>query len=255
MIIWLRCFANDGRIPAHRAGPVRQGSAGGNGMAARVLVTPRGFLDLEGEHLGILKQAGYEVIANPRPRTLTEDEMAAYIVGMDAVIVGDDPVTHRVLDRATGLKVISKFGTHVDNIDVDVAAARHIPVAFTPGVTHAAVAELTIGLMIALLRGIPQLDRDIRNGKWSSVAGVALIEEGSVLDALRGQRLRGAAFDLPSEENLFTVPFLTQDNVLVSCHSGSNTEESVRRQAVMAAENVVAVLSGQPKLAALATSS
>src|SRR3989454_6665296 len=122
-------------------------------MAQRVLVTPRGFLDLEGEHLGILKQAGYEVIANPRPRTLTEDEMAAYIVGMDAVIVGDDPVTHRVLDRATGLKVISKFGTHVDNIDVDVAAARHIPVAFTPGVTHAAVAELTIGLMFALLRG------------------------------------------------------------------------------------------------------
>jgi len=293
-------------------------------MAARVLVTPRGFLDLEGEHLGILKQAGYEVIANPRPRTLTEDEMAAYIVGMDAVIVGDDPVTHRVLDRATGLKVISKFGTHVDNIDVDVAAARHIPVTFTPGVTHAAVAELTIGLMFALLRGIPQMDRDIRNGKWSSVAGVELmgktlgivgmggigkevakralalgmnvlgfdmhpdvsfaehhgieyvpadellknsdivtlhlglnpetrgwlskmrvgrirpgsylintgrpelIDEGSVLDALRGQRLRGAAFDLPSEENLFTVPLLTQENVLVS---------------------------GQPKLAALATAS
>src|SRR2546426_11301131 len=139
-------------------------------MAQRVLVTPRGFLDLEGEHLGILKQAGYEVIANPRPRTLTEDEMAAYIVGMDAVIVGDDPVMHRVLDRATGLKVISKFGTHVDNIDVDVAAARHIPVTFTPGVTHAAVAELTLGLLFALLRGIPQMDRGIPKGKWSSVA-------------------------------------------------------------------------------------
>src|SRR5439155_965189 len=87
----------------------------------------------------------------PRPparrRTLTEDEMAGYVAGMEAVIVGDDPVTHRVLDRATALKVISKFGTHVDNIDVDVAAARHIPVTFTPGVTHAAVAELTIGLM------------------------------------------------------------------------------------------------------------
>src|SRR5947209_20144919 len=82
-----------------------------------------------------------------------------------------------------------------------------------------------------------------------------LIDEGSVLDALRGQRLRGAAFDLPSEENLFTVLVLTQENVLVSCHAGSNTEESVRRQAVMAAENVVAVLSGEPKLAALATAS
>lgn len=313
------------------------------------MVTPRAFLDLDGEHREVLKKAGYEVVANPRPRALTEDEMAAYIVGMAAVIVGDEPITHRVLDQAGGLKVISKFGTHVDNIDVDVAAARKIPVTFTPGVTHPAVAELTLGLMFALLRGIPQMDRDVRNGKWSSAAGIELmgktlgivgmggigkevakralalgmnvlgfdmhpdesfaehhgieyvpadellknsdivtlhlglnpetrgwlskmrvarirpgsflintgrpelIDEGAVLDAMRGQRIRGAAFDLPGEENQFAVPLLAQENVLVSSHAGSHTEESVRRQAVMAAENVVAVLSGQPKLAAFAT--
>lgn len=315
----------------------------------RVLITPRAFLDLDGEHKHILKQAGYEIVANPRPRTLTEDEMAAYIPNMDALIVGEDPVTHRVLDRATGLKVISKFGSHVDNIDVDVAAARSIPVTFTPGVTYPAVAELTLALMFALLRGIPQMDRDIRSGKWTSVAGVELmgkmlgivgmggigkevakralalgmnvlafdmhpdesfadhygaeyvpadellknsdivtlhldfnpdtkgwlskmrvarmrpgaylistgrpelIDEGAVLDALRGQRIRGAAFDLPAEESPFTVPLLSQENVLVSGHAGSNTEECVQRQALKASENVVAVLSGQTRLAALAT--
>lgn len=315
----------------------------------RVLVTPRAFLDLDGEHKDILKKAGYEIVANPRPRSLTEDEMAAYITGMDAVIVGEDPVTHRVLDQATTLKIISKFGTQMDNVDVDVAAARNIPVAFTPGVTHPAVAELTLGLIFALLRGIHVMDRDIRAGKWSSLAGVELmgktlgvvgmggigkevakralalgmnvlgfdmhpdesfaeyygieyvpadellkhsdilslhltltpdtkgwlskirvgrirpgsylintgrpelIDEGAVLDALRGQRLRGAAFDLPGDETPFTVPLLSQENVLVTGHAGSNTEESVRRQAVMAAENVVAVLSGNPKLAALST--
>src|SRR5439155_1492230 len=213
--------------------------------ASRILVTPRTFLDLEGEHLTILKQAGYEIVANPRPRTLTEDEMAAYIVGMEGIIVGDDPVTHRVLDRATGLKVISKFGTHVDNIDVDVAAARHIPVTLHLGLnpeTRGWLSKMRVGR--------------IRPGAYLVKTGrPELIDEGAVLDALRGQRLRGAAFDLPSEENLFTVPLLTQENVLVSCHAGSNTEESVRRQAVMAAENVVAVLSGQPKLAAFATAS
>jgi D-3-phosphoglycerate dehydrogenase len=315
----------------------------------RVLITPRAFLDLDGEHKTILKQAGYEIVANPRPRTLTEDEMAAYVPGMEALIVGDDPVTHRVLDRATGLKVISKFGTNVDNIDIDVAAARRIPVTFTPGVTYPAVAELTIALMFAMLRGIPQMDREIRSGKWSSVVGVELmgkmlgivgmtgigkevakrvlalgmnvmafdmkpdeafaeyhgieyvpadellknsdvvslhldftpdtkgwlskmrvarmrpgsylintgrpelIDEGAVLDALRGQRIRGAAFDLPSDEAPFTVPLLAQENVMVSGNAGSNTEESVLRQAVMAAENVVAVLNGKPSLAALAT--
>jgi D-3-phosphoglycerate dehydrogenase len=275
--------------------------------------------------------------------------MAAYITGMDAVIVGEDPITHRVLDQTTTLKIISKFGTKMDNIDVDVAAARNIPVAFTPGVTYAAVAELTLGLIFTLLSGIHIMDRDIRGGKWSSLAGVELmgktlgvvgmggigkevakralalgmnvlgfdmhpdeafaeyygieyvpadellkhsdiltlhltltpdtkgwlskirvgrirpgaylintgrpelIDEGAVLDALRGQRLHGAAFDLPGEETPFTVPLLSQENVLVTGHAGSNTEETVRRQAVLAAENVVAVLSGKPKLAALAT--
>ena len=315
----------------------------------RVLITPRAFLDLDGEHKNILKQAGYEIVANPRPRVLTEDEMAAYVAGMEALIVGEDPVTHRVLDRATGLKVISKFGTNVENIDVDVAAARGIPVTFTPGVTHPAVAELTMGLMFALLRGIPQMDRDIRSGKWTSVQGVELmgktlgivglggigkevakralalgmnvmafdmhpdvefaeqegveyvpadellknsdvvtlhldfnqdtkgwlskmrvarmrpgcylintarpelIDEGAVLDALRGQRIRGAAFDLPSDEAPFTVPLLSQENVLVTGSSASNTEETLQRQAIMAAENVVAVLNGKPRLAVLAS--
>src|SRR5437879_13836689 len=122
---------------------------------ARILVTPRAFLDLEGEHLTILKQAGYEIVANPRPRTLTEDEMAAYVVGMDAVIVGDDPVTHRVLDRAPTLKVISKFGTHVDNIDVDVSAARPIPRALTARVSHPPRPELRRTLVLALRRPTP----------------------------------------------------------------------------------------------------
>ena len=144
-------------------------------VGPRVLVTPRAFLDMEGEHKHILKEAGCEVVANPKPRALTEDELAAYIPGMEAIIIGDEPLTHRVLDRATGLKVISKFGSHVDNIDVDVAAARGIPVTFTPGVSHPAIAELTLALMFAMLRGIPQMDRDIRNGKWSSVAGIELM--------------------------------------------------------------------------------
>ena len=316
---------------------------------ARVLVTPREFLDLDGEHKDILREAGYEIVANPRPRILTEDEMAAYITGMEAVIVGDDPMTHRVLERALNLKIISKFGTHVDNIEVDVAAAKGIPVAFTPGVTHPAVAELTIGLMFALLRGIPQMDRDIRSGKWSSTVGVELmgktlgivgldgvgkevakralalgmnvlgfdmhpdesfaehhgieyvpadellkrsdlitlhlgltpdtkgwlskmrvarirqgaylistgrlelLDEGAVLDALRSQRIRAAAFDLPAEDTPFAVSLFSLENVLVTGNAGSHTEECVRRQAVMAAENVVAVLSGHPRLAALAT--
>src|SRR5207244_13554123 len=69
-----------------------------------------------------------------------------------------------------------------------------------------------------------------------------LIDEGAVLDALRSQRIRGAAFDLPSDEAPFTVPLLSQENVLVAGNAGSNTDEHDLRTALMAAGYDVAVL-------------
>src|SRR5438132_410308 len=211
---------------------------------ARILVTPRAFLDLEGEHLNILKQAGYEIVANPRPRTLTEDEMAAYIVGMEGA--------KRAL--ALGMNVLG-FDMHPD-----VSFAEHHGIEYVPAdelLKNSDIVTLHLGLNPETRGWLSKMRVGrIRPGAYLVNTGrPELIDEGAVLDARRGQRLRGAAFDLPSEENLFTVPLLTQENVLVSCHAGSNTEESVRRQAVMAAENVVAVLSGQPKLAAFATAS
>jgi lactate dehydrogenase-like 2-hydroxyacid dehydrogenase len=74
------------------------------------------------------------------------------------------------------LEIIAGFGVGYDNIDTKAARARNIRVTNTPDVLNDAVAELTIGLMIALARRIPQGDQFVRQGKWLN-SGFGLFSE------------------------------------------------------------------------------
>lgn len=75
-------------------------------------------------------------------------------------------VQAELMDELPNLEIIASFGVGYDNIDVAAAKARDIRVTNTPDVLNDAVAEMTIGLMIALARRIPQGDRFVREGKW-----------------------------------------------------------------------------------------
>ncbi len=73
-----------------------------------------------------------------------------------------------LMDALPNLEIIASFGVGYDNIDTKAAKARNIRVTNTPDVLNDAVAELTIGLMVALARRIPQADQFVRQGKWPS---------------------------------------------------------------------------------------
>jgi lactate dehydrogenase-like 2-hydroxyacid dehydrogenase len=73
-----------------------------------------------------------------------------------------------LMDKLPNLEIIASFGVGYDNIDTKGAKARNIRVTNTPNVLNDAVAELTIGLMIALARRIPHGDQFVRQGKWPS---------------------------------------------------------------------------------------
>ena len=75
-------------------------------------------------------------------------------------------VPAEVMQRLPGLEMIGCYGVGYDAIDVDAARARGIMVSNTPDVLSDAVAELALGLMIALARRIPQSDRFVRDGSW-----------------------------------------------------------------------------------------
>ncbi len=81
-----------------------------------------------------------------------------------------------LMERLPRLEIVANFGVGYDSIDVAAARARNIRVTNTPDVLNDAVAEITIGLMIALARRIPQADSFVRAGKWPQ-GGFGLLSE------------------------------------------------------------------------------
>lgn len=77
-------------------------------------------------------------------------------------------VKPELMDKLPKLEIIANFGVGYDTIDTAAARQRNIRVTNTPNVLNDAVAELTIGMMIALARRIPQADQFVRQGKWSA---------------------------------------------------------------------------------------
>lgn len=143
-------------------------------MDYQILVTPRTFGGSDPGAAEFLARAGCKLIMNPYGRLMTEDELIELIPEADGIIVGLDPLSARVLDHAGRLKVISKYGVGLDNIDIEAATAKGIIVTYTPGTNSSAVAELAFGLMLDVARSISASDRQIRQGQWGRFSGMEL---------------------------------------------------------------------------------
>ncbi|GEO82169.1 NAD(P)-dependent oxidoreductase [Pararhodospirillum oryzae] len=123
--------------------------------------------------LARLRAAGFGIVTNPTKRRLSEQEVGELLAnpGVVGMIAGVEPLTQAVLRQATGLKVLSRCGTGLDNVDLGTAATRGILVRNTPDAPAAAVAELAMALMLAVLRRVAEADRAMRAGTWKSLQG------------------------------------------------------------------------------------
>jgi D-3-phosphoglycerate dehydrogenase / 2-oxoglutarate reductase len=138
----------------------------------RVAVTPRSLRQTPGPHLDRL-QAELDVRFPDVDRPLDEQEMVELVRDCAGLIVGVDPVTPRVLE-AGPLRVIVKYGSGMDNIDVEAARALGVRVGSTPGTNARSVAELAIALLLVLARNVALHDRGVRAGSWRRLTGVEL---------------------------------------------------------------------------------
>lgn len=77
-----------------------------------------------------------------------------------------DPVDRELIEAAPGLRAISTYAVGTDNIDLDAAGERGIPVGHTPDVLTETSADLTLALMLAVMRRIPEGDASVRAGDW-----------------------------------------------------------------------------------------
>jgi len=113
-----------------------------------------------------LGAAGCDVIAcNPVER-LEESELLPVVGEVDAIICGDDRISSRVLDAAPRLRVIAKWGTGIDSIDVAAARARGVAVCNSPGAFSDPVADTVMGYVLLFARRLDAMAADMRAGHW-----------------------------------------------------------------------------------------
>lgn len=144
-----------------------------------VLITTSSFDQAGAGTADRLRQEGLTVHENPFGRALTEAEVSALIAEHRpvALIAGTEPLTAAVLTRANAhLKVVARCGTGLENVDLQAADALGIVVSNTPDAPTQAVAELTVGLMLNLIRGITDSDRLLKSGAWKKSMGCLLGE-------------------------------------------------------------------------------
>lgn len=262
-------------------------------------------------------------------------------VGPKIRAIAGSGVDAAMMEAMPNLELIANFGVGYDSIDTEAAKARGIRVTNTPDVLNDAVAELAIGLMIALARQIPQTDRFVREGKWEkqgypltwelngktvgilglgrigkeiaarcqamkmrvvyhgrtkqdnqpfiyyddlaemardadwlmviapggagtkgivsrkvlealgpegavvNLARGTLIDEAAMLELLKSKRLGGAALDVFENEPKMDPAFHGLDNVVLSPHQGSATDQTRHQMGMLVVRNIEAHFSGK----------
>lgn len=137
----------------------------------KIAISTSTFAKYSETPLQLLRERGIDFIQNEKGRTLTEDEVIQLAQDCVALAAGTEPLNRHVLENLPQLKVISRCGTGVDNIDLDYAKQKGISIWSTPDGPVLAVAELTVGLMLSLLRFVPRQDREMRQGIWKKRMG------------------------------------------------------------------------------------
>ena len=145
-------------------------------MRWSVLVSAPYLLPVLDEYRPLFEENDVEVLTVPVRERLGEEELIPLVSRVDGVICGDDRFTQRVLKAAPTLKIISKWGTGVDSIDLQAAEQMGIRVYNTPDAFTDPVADTVMGYILLFARQLPWLDRDIRAGQWQKRVAVSLRE-------------------------------------------------------------------------------
>ncbi|MDR2124777.1 MAG: phosphoglycerate dehydrogenase [Desulfovibrio sp.] len=178
----------------------------------RVAVTTSTFAEYDEEPLRLLRAGGMDIVFNPHRRTLAESEAADILRGCSGVVAGTEPLTAAVMDAAPGLKVISRCGSGLDNVDAAAARARGIQICSTPFAPVEAVAELTLALALDLSRRITLMDREVRAGTWKKRMGSLLAgKQVGIFGFGRIGRKVASLFTLMGCETAFCDPGVAGD--------------------------------------------
>lgn len=194
-----------------------------------VLITVSGFSERCISACNLLRDRQFSLIFRNSVEHLIQSGPESLSNSIHAVIAGKDSYNAGTLFLMPELKIISRFGTGVDNIDIEAARKSGIVVNNAPGINANAVAEFIIGLILSGLRNIPGSHMDIQNGYWGYSPGselngrlIGLLGFGNIAKTLV-KRLSGfeteiLAFDKNpdySEAAKFGIRFVSADDIFM----------------------------------------
>ena len=137
----------------------------------KVLITSVPFGQKNRKPIEILDSLSVDYEINKIGRKLSEDELQSMINDYTILIAGTEPITRKVMENAPELKLISRIGIGLDNVDLKSAKDLGIKVSYTPDAPAPAVSELTIGLMISIMRSIQIANMNMHQGNWNRFFG------------------------------------------------------------------------------------
>lgn len=139
----------------------------------RVAVTSKAF-STNSVLVGELEQHFKDVKLNLTGKLLEGQQLHDFLVDRDVAIIAMEQMTPQVLDKLPLLKVISKFGVGLNNIDLLHCQKRGIEVKWTSGVNKCSVAEMALGFMLMMIRNLYLTSTQLSAGKWNKSGGQSL---------------------------------------------------------------------------------
>jgi D-3-phosphoglycerate dehydrogenase len=193
-----------------------------------ILIGPTTFGAFDPAPLRKIVDAGYEVRRNPVGRKMSEADLAQALDGVVGIIAGLEPLTEKILAQSQ-LQVVSRCGVGLDSVDVAAAKRLGIQVYSTPNAPTVAVAELTIGAMICMLRRVSQMDQKMHTGGWEKLSGPQLRDKTVTIVGLGRIGLQVASYlkafgvhllgvDPFRQGMVEGIPVVTLDEALTQSH-------------------------------------
>ena len=145
----------------------------------KILITPRSLSKNGHPALDDLRDAGYEVVYGTPGKQPSEEELMAILPECCGYLAGVEPVSGNVLRKCEKLKVISRNGVGIDNVDLTAAEEMGISVEKAAGTNSRGVAELAITLLLAGIRSVPYSTKHLKSGGWERRKGFEV--EGKTL--------------------------------------------------------------------------
>ena len=140
----------------------------------KILITPRSLSRQGHPSLDALRAAGYEVVFAAPGKQPTEQELLDILPDCVGYLAGVEPISARVLEAAGKLRVISRNGTGIENIDLPAAEKQGVRICRGQGANARGVAELTVAHILALVRSIPFSDGVLKGENWQRRKGIEL---------------------------------------------------------------------------------